>query len=726
VKHYLASALLMSGATMQSSQQSLSVAPSTVTQAHEMVLVFNQELVEHFNALTPQERIFIYYLHRASLPGNIIAADQSHRDTPKILALLEFVFEHKDTLLKQENSFDVQQFLKDVETFLIYLWSNHSPYFCREHSDEKRTPERLHLTELTQENLISALESLQYSNAQKEVESIAKSLFDTAYESTLTVPDSISKGAVNFYAHDFTDEDFKKIDPKGQSALNAYFYIATKDGQRVPRYQLYSVNGKYAKELSVMVHWLEKAYKHAQKYPQQFDAHLTQSLTYLIDYFKTGDEELFKKHSIEWLQSNSRIDYVFGFIETYHDPKSYRALFQSDVTIKSVDINKLNEMLPAIERALPINKAYQRHIVDGQQGAMPNASINVKAFSAGSLGPFNLTLAYCLPNYNEIRSEHGSKQIIYHAEKSLGEKINSDVSYRLFNAKEYFDWFAKHDLDYQLMRDIFMLEVILHETLGHGSGRLTSHTFKEGDELEVEGKMYSIGDTIPVTSSNIQPLLLGYDQTLEELRAEIMALLASIVCYDEFAQVGMLKDWPEKVGKDKIIELSVISMARSGLRRLISQSEHAKEVSGDHARANTTILRYLLASGAIEIINEEVSIDEKAHTVLDVKLLDRDKAIATIEELANLVQEIKSTGDGQRAKWLIDTYGKVLDPKQLKIMQENMKAVVGDAKMSATIYPIYTPLYNEHDEFVDIQSEWPSSFTEACQIYKKLALSYER
>lgn len=277
--------LLFPGTCMQSTTPPLSMAPKEVNLVREIALQYNSNLVDHFNALTPQERIFIYYLYRASLAGNLIAADQSHRDTLIIRNLLEHILEHKDQLLKREVPFDMVQFVKEVEIYLTYFWTNHSAYFMREHADEKRTPKRIGLDVLTQENLMSALTALNYPEAQNSVSAIAASLFDRQNESTQTVPDSIVKSAVNFYSPDFTDEDFKAIDAKGQRAVNAYFYIDEKEGKRIPSYQLYSVNGKYAQELSVAVYWLQKAHDLAQKYPQQFDAHFVKSLAYLIDYF---------------------------------------------------------------------------------------------------------------------------------------------------------------------------------------------------------------------------------------------------------------------------------------------------------------------------------------------------------------------------------------------------------------------------------------------------------
>ncbi len=298
------------------------------------------------------------------------------------------------------------------------------------------------------------------------------------------------------------------------------------------------------------------------------------------------------------------------------------------------------------------------------------------------------------------------------------------MAHRLFNGTEYYDWFNTHDPDYQLMRDIFMLEVILHETLGHGSGKVTEHTFKEGEELTIERKTYNVGDTIPVTSSNIQQLLAGYDQTIEELRAEIIALLASIICFDDLACIGMLKEWPKKVDKEKLIDLSIINMARIGLRRFIQQADSATEIAGDHARANNTILNYLIDKGAIELRVEPVTIEGKEYSVLDAYILDRQKAFDVIEELANMVQEIKSTGDGLKARWLIETFGiPIKNRDHFNIMKENMKAAAGEVKTSAMVQPLYEPIRDEKGEIVDIKAQWPATITQAQQRYKKQALS---
>lgn len=690
----------------------LSQPPKTVSQHHEIAVVYNQNIANFYNKLTPHERIMIYYLYRASLPGNRITADQTHRSSLILQALFEHIFKNQHALTTADFKVPVALFIDQVRDYLIYLWTNHGPYFIREHADSKRTPARIGLDLLTIENIARALTITGYAHPE-QLDQVAQFLTDRDYEATLTVPNSIDQSAVNFYAPDFTDADFERIDPQGKTAINAYFYIDKEDGNRVPKYKLLSAQDKYSAELSESVAWLSKAHAHALKHPAQFDTNFADSLSYLVDYLKTGDEELFKKHSIAWLKTNNRIDYNFGFIETYDDPKSYRALFQADITIKSIDIERLNKLLPTLEDRLPFKKEFKRSTLQAGQGTMPNASINVKAFSAGGLGPLVSTIAYCLPNYDEIRSEHGSKQIMYHSDKMIGELLNPGIYHRLFNANDLYTWFNAHDPEYKLMEDIGMLETILHETLGHGSGKLATHRFVEGDPLQVEGNSYAIGDSIALTSNNLALFLRGYDSSLEELRAEIIALLSSLICYDELAACGMLGDWPRKVGKEKIMELSIISMARVGLRRLIQQPDTAQEISGAHAQANTVILNYLIDHAAVAITSEPCIIDGASYAIIDIKLLSLDRAIAVITELACLVQEIKSTGDGKKVQDLFTHYGiQIRYPDYMKSLKANMKATAGDVKALALIYPEYSPIVDKAGTIVDIQASWPRDIAE--------------
>lgn len=706
-------AFLVAGLLISLQAQALNDPPNTIDLYGEIATTYRTDLAELFNDLTPQERVMIYYLYRASIPGNAICADQMHRDALAIIDLCESVLVNKDMLKQADVSFDLHNFMQQLETYLVYLWSNHGQYFMREHVDEKRTPASIGLDLLNQENLCNVLELLGYPNPRTQVEKLAPSMFDKKIESTSSVPGSIDKSAMNTYGSDFTDADFQTLPLEQQSYSNSYCYIAHEDGKRVPKVMPCKVGGKYDEELSICLQWLQKAAAHARRYPQQFDKYFAESLELFCEFLKTGDEETFKKHSIAWLKSNSRIDYNLGFVESYLDPKAYRGLFQAEVTIKSIDMQKVNAMLPQLEVALPFPPEFKRDNLLEGGATCPNASINTKVFSAGHLGPQNIVLAYCLPNYEEIRAEHGSKQIIYAKEKSIGQKINPALYEKLFCLPQDRAWNQQFDPEGKLHDAIFMLHVILHETLGHGSGKPAEHVFVEGDPMTIDGKTYHVGDRISVTSSNEQIFLGGYSAALEELRAEIIALFSSTHNLDPLIEAGLLGDIPAGVSKEKLLELLIKDIGDFTLGKWMSIPEGSTKVTGAHALANTTILYYLVDHGGIALQKAEVNIDGQQHAVLGLPVVSLPKALAAIKQLAIKVQAIKSTADRVGVNELFDTYGAhVRNPEYIEILKKNREAVNGTVKMSASIFPYFNQVTNKNGEVVDCTASWPKSFTE--------------
>lgn len=708
----------------------LSSAPAHIETFKEIAVLYDNDLAQFYNNLTPEERVFAYFLFRASLPGNLIAADQTHRDSLAIKKIYSTIFQHEQDLIKIHddtssplNAINIQKFIQEAKTYLVYLWSNHSQYFVREHANEKRTPSRLGLGTLTQENITNALNALGKKELADTVSTISKSLFDHTYEPTITIPNSIEQSAVNIYSPDFTEQDYQKLSPENRDKLNAYFYVDKVGENRVPIMVAYALNSKYSDELSVSIFWLKKALKHAQKYPELFDIHVAKSLELLIAFLQTGDEAYFKKHSIEWLKNSSRIDYNFGFVETYHDPKSKRGLFQAEATIRTIDLATLNTILPSIEQELPFPAEFKRKTLGTSEHTIPNASINTKIFGTGGLGPMLITAAYCLPNYEDIRATYGSKQIIYPATKSLGALINPDLTHKLFYLKKEAEWLEEHDPDWSFENDLWDVHCILHETLGHGSGQLANHIFKEGEELTIGGKKYAVGDSTPVTTENISEFLHGYEQALEELRAEIIALYVSVVHLDTLLRAGFLVSWNKKIGHDTLVKWLILHMANTGIKRIIQQSDDATEISGDHARANCTITNYLIEKGGIALNEETIKFDSKEYTVLGLSLVDTDASIKAITELMQEVQRIKSTGDGIAVQALIDTYGRPLNLRHLKILKDNEKTVTGDLKARVYITPHFIPITDDQGNVTDVRAEWPKNIFEQFTTYASLEMS---
>lgn len=733
--HFIMIGIMMVNMATQSMRHSHKISkleepPQKIEQFHEIATQYISDVSSLFNDLTPEERLFIYYMFRASLPGNRIATDQLHRHGVVVTELFENILNHADIIKKwvDKDAFDIDQFLKETETFLVYLWTNHGQYFLREDANSKRTPERLGFKSLTKDNVEKALEAITIEGLDAKLmtfNELIPTIFDTSLESTSCVEGNIEASGGNIYAPGFTQKDFEALPETDRTGVNSYFFIDTTDGKRVPCVQKYKIGGKYSEELAVASHWLQKAYNHSKKYPKQFDKHFVKSLELMIKFLKTGDEELFKQHSIEWLKSNSRLDYNFGFIEVYDDPMSRVGLFQAEVTIKCMDMKKVNVILPTLEKQLPFPAEFMRENID-DISAIPNASVNKIVFSSGHLGPLRCTAAYCLPNYPEIRSKYGSKQIMYQPDKSLTSLINPKLGRLLFNTKAQAAWLAKHDPDDQLSSLTWAVHCTLHETLGHGSSRLDKHTFKDGEKLSVGQATYKVGDTIPVTGENITEFLGGNFNALEELRAEIIALYTSIAMFDQLSEVGLYKDWPQKIGKNALIDQFIFDMAKTGLSRLLVQQKGTREISGAHARANTTIMNYLCDGGGLSLDQEEIEIDNVPHQVLGFSIKDREKVLSDIRNLMIRVQAIKSTGNGTDCENLINTYGRyVRDLKHIDIIQDNRAKIMGDLKVSTRIYPKLKPCYDKHHKkIVDVSASWPESFIEQQAEYRKQELSY--
>jgi dipeptidyl-peptidase III len=689
--------------------------PKKVGTYNEIAIRYNENVVNHYNELSLEEKIFCYYMWRASLPGNRIAADQIHRNSLEVLDVFTIICKGLK-FFNGELSFSKDEFIKQIKTFLVYLWTNHGQYFQREHNNEKRTPHKLGLDLLTKKNVVNILEKLGKNFLVKKVDDLEKIIFDETYEPTCTVPNDIEKSACNFYSPDFTEQHYEMLSSSDRKKVNVYFSILDEKTVMLP----YAIGKKYGQELEVSVFWIKKAKELVFETPKKFDQHMMKSLEYLVLFLETGNEDYFKKHSIEWLKSNSRVDYNFGFIETYQDPKSMRGSFQAEVTIKCLNIDKLNQKLPEIEKSMPLPSEFKKEKLD----AIPNASINYKIFGSGGLGPLNNTAAYCLPNYEEIRSQYGSKQIIYPADESLEQKLNPDLSRRLFNFQEDALWLVKNDPEGKLAREIWNVQCILHETIGHGSGRLAIHVFKEGNFLTIHGKNFVVGDEIQVTSDNIGELLQGYEHAIEEMRAEIIALYVSVHHLKELQECNMLDEWSSLLDNEELEKKLIVGMASTGLRRLLQQSDNAKEVSGDHARANYTILNYLLDHGGLLLEEEEITIKEKNYTVLGLVVDDLKKTKNAIKKLMIEIQRIKSTGDGAGAEKLIKKYGIVFrDENHIKILKENRKLIVGNIKCSATIYPHFIPIYDGKSNITAIKVKWPKDIFEQYEWYKDIEMS---
>jgi len=649
---------------------------------------------ELFNTLSKEEKIFVYLMMRASLPFNRIYRDQNHRHNNEIIELFEFLYQNKkiiewfDDVYNKKN--EGSTLLKDIETYLVYLWTNHGIYFLKDQSKHKRTPEKLKLTNLTEEILDNLSRNLKYPKPYKH---LFPTIFNTELEEEMVVSGNIEQSGNNYYEKGFTENMYNKIPENIKNKINAYF-------TKIPPYHTqWSVNDKYSEELKVTVYWLQKALTHItqEKCKNIFDEHMVNSIKHMIDFLTTGNEESFKQYSIEWLKTKSKLDYNMGFIEQYHDPKQIRGHASAEITIQTTNMEKLNPVLLDIESRIPIPNEYKRTV---DNSTILNVSVNQQLFGAGDYGTMQITAAYNLPNYSDLREKYGSKQILY--KKMEPMKLNPNVWKQLVK-------------DEELLSDLWNTKVLLHE-LSHGSGKLHLHATESGE-------------IFPVTEDNLTQLIGKDNSALEELRAEINALYISITDLDILNQHNLYKDWYNKLGKDKLQNYCIIEMCRHFFIRLIPQSDNFAEIKGAHARADTVITNYLLADGGIKITDEVKVIDHEEFHILGIEVVDFNKALDSVVKLLQLVQEIKSTANGKKCNELFSKY--TTYPVSIEQANQYRKYVMnvhkklnGSIKSTARIFSNFQPIISDN-QLVDVIISDKQDIFEQNMHYNKLMMSNE-
>lgn len=604
-----------------------------------------------FDKLTPPERVFVYLISRAILPMVRICRDQNHRHLIRIIS-------HFEDLLQTESDPTLK---KDIETYLVYLWTN-GIYFRREHTNNKRTPARIGLS-LTREN-------------SKLPPDLAETVFDET-ELTNVVPGDLEKSNNNFYERGFTEEMYSGLDKNIRNQLNVYFTVAD------PHYIIYSTSGKYASELQIVVTWLNRAAAVVRENPSVFDPHILPSLEKLIAFFETGDEAYYREFFIEWLQTRGRVNYLLGMPEQYADPKSTRGEAGGEVTIQAVDIKDLEPTLVELETRAPIPQKYKR------SEFKLNVTFDEQLFAGGHYGPSMITAAYCLPNYEDIREKYGSKQVIYKPPAPI--KLDPKL-WELFVTNE------------QLSEDITNMHILLHETVGHASGKLDVNSVHQPSNIaELIGKDYS---------------------ALEELRAEINALYFSVAEVELLNSKNLYKEWYTKLNHDDLKRACVSIMSAKFLKRLIRQPDSFTEITGAHARANAVICNWLVSQNAIKITSEKKIYDTE-YNVLGVEVVNLDRALCAIKELVIKVQTIKSSGDGAGCMELFEYTKKPITIDMARKYRDDLlkihKKLMGPIQVEARVFLNYQPVF-DGEKIIDVYEGPKQTIVEQQLGYSKLML----
>ena len=391
-----------------------------------------------------------------------------------------------------------------------------------------------------------------------------------------------------------------------------------------------------------------------------------QSIEKLISYYQTGDLRTWDEYNILWVSDNEpQVDFVNGFIEVYGDPLGIKATWESLVNFKDLTATHRTGIISGnaqwFEDHAPIDSRFKKKSVKG---------VTAKVITAVQLGGDcypSTPIGINLPNADWIRKEHGSKSVTieninyaYH-QASLGSGMLDEFCH------DEAERARSRQYGYQASN----LHTDLHECLGHGSGQL-----------------------LPGTNPDA---LKNYSSTLEEARADLFALY--YIADPRIVELGLLPD-------NEAFKAEYDSYIRNGLMTQLTRIELGKDLEESHMRNRQLIARWALEKGKAEKVVELLKIDGKTYT----RINDYVKLREIFGTLLAEIQRIKSEGDFEAGKALVETYAVKIDHALHAEVLERFKKL-NIAPYGGFVNPVLKPVV-ENGKIVDVTIDYTESYTE--------------
>lgn len=607
--------------------------------------------VPGWDQLSPKQRALVYCLNQAGLSGRDMMYDQNNRYNLRIRHLLESIYTgfEGDKSTNGWNRF---------ETYLKRIWFSNGIH--HHYANTKIMPE------FSQAYFAELVEAV---GAEVSDELMAV-IFDPAVEAKKVEQDAtkglVEASAVNFYAPDVSTEE-----------AQAYLASIVEEGSRTPveyslnsrlvknaageiEEQAYRVGGLYGEALEQVVFWLNQAAQYAENDKQ------AAALRNLIAYYETGDLEKWKLYNINWVQdTEGDVDYINGFVEVYNDPLGYTGSYETIVQIKDFDASERMKVLMDnaqwFEDHMPFMDAHKKKEVVG----ITYNVVNV-AGEAGDASP-STPIGVNLPNSNWIRVVHGSKSV------SLGNIVSA---YDKASGGGLLSEFAHDDVEVARSEShgalAGKLHTAMHEVIGHASGKLED----------------GVGEP--------KQTIKEYSSTLEEGRADLVALY--FMLDEKMVELGLMKTL--ETGKSEYD-----SYIRNGMMLQLRRLEQGADIEEAHMRNRAWISHWCFEraqeSGAIAKVVRD------GKTFLDIK--DYEALRGLFGELLREVQRIKSQGDYEAAKALVEGYGVKVDQAIHEEVLTRSEAL-GIAPYGGFINPEMQAMYLEDGMIGDVKLVYPDDF----------------
>lgn len=620
-----------------------------------------------FDSLTPKQRVLVYYLSEAAKCGRDIIWDQNYKYNLTIRSVLETIYKY----------FPGERSGKEWEQFVVYLkklWFANGIH--HHYSTDKFAPG---FSKDYFARLVKDTPADRFNPDLGEPDSIVEQLTPLLFDPSVAPKrvnqadgvDIIATSACNYYegvtqqeAEKFYAELSAKNDPTPISyGLNSK--LVKENGNLVEK--IWKIDGMYGQAIEKIVYWLEKAASVAEN-PKQKEVIET-----LIDYYKTGDLIKFDQYNVLWVNDlDSRIDFVNGFIENYGDPLGYKSSWEAVVNFKNTEATRRTEIISGnaqwFEDHSPIDEQFKKKKVKGV-----TAKVITVAQLGGDCYP-STPIGINLPNADWIRKQHGSKSVTM-----------DNITYAYDMAAQgngFMEEFAWSDREIELNKKYgylaSSLHTDLHECLGHGSGQLAPGV--KGDELK------------------------NYGSPLEEARADLFALY--YIMDPKLVELGLLPN-------SDVAKVQYSNYIRNGLMTQLTRVELGKNIEQAHMRNRQLIAKWCYEHGKADKVIEKKVRDGKTFFVVN----DFDKLRSLFGTLLKEIQRIKSTGDFEAGKELVETYAVKVDydlHKEVLDRYHNLNL----APYGGFINPDLVPII-ENDSVVDVKVVYPDSYVDQMLHYSE-------
>lgn len=639
----------------------------TVEQFADLQLLRYQ--VHGFEELTLKQKELIYYLSQAALEGRDILFDQNGKYNLIIRKLLETVYTDYQGDRGDTN-------FVNMETYLKRLWFSNGIH--HHYASDKFVPG------FTPEFFRAALDSVEVSKlplAEGEtVEMLCEKVFPVIFDSEVMSKrvnqadgeDLVLTSAANYYEGVTQKEaeafyDAMKNPDDTMPVMYGMNSRLVKENDKVQE-KVWKSGGLYGQAIDKILFWLGKAVDVAENVQQR------EVIEKLIQFYKDGNLKTFDEYAILWVKDlNSSIDFVNGFTESYGDPLGMKASWEAIVNFKDGEATKRTETISDnaqwFEDHSPVDRRFKKAQVKGV-----SAKVITAAMIGGDLYPAT-AIGINLPNSNWIRSVHGSKSV------TIGNL--TDAYNKAARGNGFRDEFVYSDEEKKLL-DKYAdltgdLHTDLHECLGHGSGQL-----------------------LPGVD---QDALKAYGSTIEEARADLFGLY--YLPDAKMIELGLTPD-------ENAYKAEYYTYMMNGLMTQLVRIELGNSVEEAHMRNRQLIARWAFEKGAADNVVELVKKDGKTY----VRINDYGKLRNLFGELLAEIQRIKSEGDYETARRLVENYAVKIDPelhKEVLIRYEKLHL----APYKGFINPVYIAVTDEDGDITDVKISYEEGYAEQMLRYSK-------